>query len=111
MGFGCCDKEHLRCEVMCTAGVSLPRNASAFAVQVYADLEQTEGVDATFSLAFMEGVHWKKAAALFDTADIVVSPHGAQVKAVHRGRACVYKAFKCSCMPAAGCMHKAHHTK
>ena len=35
-------------------------------------------MDATFALAFLEGVHWKQAAALFDQADIVVAPHGAQ---------------------------------
>ena len=39
----------------------------------------TSQLAATYELAFLEGLHWKASAALFDKADIVVSPHGAQV--------------------------------
>ena len=48
-------------------------------LQVYAHFtEQGPNASATFSLKFLEGMNWKQAAALFDQADIVVSPHGAQ---------------------------------
>ena len=50
-------------------------------VQAFAALaEGDSGVDATFALAFLEGMHWKKAASLFNRADVVVSPHGAQAR-------------------------------
>ena len=48
-------------------------------LQVYSHFrQQGAGAGASFSLIFLEGMHWKQAAALFDQADVVVSPHGAQ---------------------------------
>ena len=50
------------------------------AVQAYAQMTQRkQSLDATYALDFLEGLHWHTSAALFEQADVVVSPHGAQV--------------------------------
>lgn len=48
-------------------------------MQVYASFAHGKReLAATFSLSFLEDMNWKDAAAVFDAADVVVTPHGAQ---------------------------------
>ena len=54
-------------------------SGSRLLLQVYSHFRQLGASSgASFSLNFLEGMPWRQAAALFDRADIVVSPHGAQ---------------------------------